>query len=171
MLSNSILFSNKLKQNVVMCTPYPPNPKKFDCVVHHFVHISLVEIVRRLIYFKIIAIWKHSERKCAFYHLRRLYYWYIFSISLQNRVIKRAFHLSLMAISLPCFPIIFPIIYPTCIIPDQNIRSGTIGSGCHQNVQFISENGCDPVIFTNNFIFTNPSLLTSFSISSKPYTK
>ena len=65
-----------------MCTPYPPNPKKFDCVVHHFVHISLVEIVRRLIYFKIIAIWKHSERKGAFYHLRRLYYWYIFRISL-----------------------------------------------------------------------------------------
>ena len=33
------------------------------------------------------------------------------------------------------------------------------------------EIGYDPVIFTNNIFFTNYSLLTSFSISSKPYTK
>ena len=33
------------------------------------------------------------------------------------------------------------------------------------------ENGFDPVIFTNNFIFTNYSLLISFSISSELYTK
>ena len=154
-----------------MCTLDPTNPKRLVCVLHRFVPISLVEIVRRLIYFKINAIWKHSERKGAFYHLRSLYYWYIFSIILKNRVIKRAFHLSLQDISLLCFTNIIPIITPSCIIPDQNIRIGTIGSGCQQNVQFISENGCDPVIFTNIFIFTNHSLLTSFSIPSKPYTK
>ena len=107
--------------------------------MHHFVHISLVEIVRRLIYFKITAFWKLSERKGTFYHLRRIYYWSIFSISLKNREIKRAFHLSLKAISLLRFTIISPIINPFCIIPAQNIRSGTLGSGCHQNVQFISK--------------------------------
>ena len=33
-----------------------------------------------------------------------------------------------------------------------------------------TEIGCDPVIYTNSFIFTNYSLLISFSISSKLFT-
>ena len=71
--------------------------------------------------------------------LRSLYYWSIFSISVKNREIKRAFHLSLKAISILCSTIIFPIINPSCIILAQNIRSGTNDSGCHQNVQFVSK--------------------------------
>ena len=43
--------------------------KRLDCVWHYFVPISLVEIVRRLIYLKITAFWKHSERKGTFYPL------------------------------------------------------------------------------------------------------
>ena len=113
--------------------------KRLGCVLHRFVHISLVEIVRRQICFKIIAIWKHSERKGTFYHLRSLYYWSIFSILLKNRVFKQTIHLSLQDISLPCFTIIFPIINPYCIILDQNTRRETFGFGCHQNVQFISK--------------------------------
>ena len=61
------------------------------------------------------------------------------SISLKNRVIKRAFHLLLQAVSIPCFTIIFPITNPSCIILAQYIRIGTIGSGCQQNVPFISK--------------------------------
>ena len=48
--------------------------------------------------------------------LRSIYYCSILSISLKNREIKRAFHLSLQAISLLCFTIIFPIINPFCVI-------------------------------------------------------